>query len=515
MKKKYTCIGLLMSLMACNLMAQTESIKPVYAGMPLGVVSSNGEWLGGTYRGATFIYNTITDDLTFLTEMNDLGSGIGAISPGGLAVGGYGNETSAAAAICKDGEWKVLPYPANSKVLDGGVYGVTDDETLLAGYVMGTPYKGMMYLPCIWRLEEDEYKFEMLPAPERDVQGQVPQGSIVKDISRDGTVLLGEFTDWSGMHKQPVVWIKEGGSYTYKLLGTEIIFNLNEENPGICPEYDNYVTVKRGDPGYDEQFKYWTSLRSKYSQKMAKFETGKKFNTNYLRLSGNGRWLVTTILEPLEGHQTQYSSYAYRLDLSDGSGAAYRSIPQVRSAAIMDDGTLWATVPLTNFTQAALVFSGTTYVTADEWIKEKIGIDVSDDLTFTLDLTDPQTQEPIQVDSIITGYPLLSKDGSVLAGTLWDPAGERGYINYYLYTGIPDAMRPASLPTNNGITVTNKCIYFPGQAERITLTELTGKTVCNIQTAACQVDVSHLPEGIYIVRWVTGGQIKAKKVIIK
>lgn len=486
-------------------MAQEAIFETVGDNMTATAISPNGKWIGLNMPGElgtnieTYLYNTETQAMTQMNNAYEVSlAHAKAISPGGLQVGCYGmDDLKTPAAYYKDDAWTLLPVPQEREGKGSIAFCVSDDETLIGGEIEGLPI-GKPALPCLWRLKDGEYNVELLPYPELDVTGSVSPGGGVMGMSSDGSVLVGTIYDWTAFASVLVVWTKEKKGYTYKIYGENIAYNLEEENPGQCPEYEDYVTAQPGTPEYEEQYRIWKPLSEKYFQLREKFYTGDTFEWGAF-ISPNGRYIALNVKKAVgSGEEMALIPFPYRIDLQTGEEICYEEAQNIKVKSVLDDGTVIAYGGMM-YQERGCVFpqNSTVAVKMEDWITQKFKMDIPEELIYE--------------DGVITGYPLVSSDGSVIAGTFSIPDIWTDLTYYVRYA-------PSSIDTTQGadkasVFVREGYLNIQGAAEHISLVGLAGKVVYDAPVNGTSVDITHLPKGVYIVKLVSNGEVISSKII--
>lgn len=212
----------------------------IYAMSPNGVYAVSQGMMGMKIFNLSTgqVDNYVSDD-----GMSMYSPGIGkCVSDNGIVVGGSDLNS---ARYWKDGEWYDLPLPetvtsvnlANAITTDGskicgsiGTAEITiDDDTL-------------MQVPVIWNATDDGYSMPvLLPHPDLDFTGRVPQYITAVDISADGKIVIGQIQNATGMIAYPIIYKEnENGEWTYEIVHQEY---LNPDGlvfpqfPGDGPEW--------------------------------------------------------------------------------------------------------------------------------------------------------------------------------------------------------------------------------------------------------------------------------------
>lgn len=160
------------------------------------------------------------------------------------------------AVIYSKGEMKVLPSPHTE--LFNMAHAITPDGSVICGNVGNDNFaldsRNIMMLPAVWyRNAEGEYENPvMLPHPDKDFLGGVPQYVTANAISADGNIVAGTITASSGFWVYPIVYTRDAaGEWSYKLPALDLFYTHPEvdvpENPGDYPELKNFMTQEEID----------------------------------------------------------------------------------------------------------------------------------------------------------------------------------------------------------------------------------------------------------------------------
>lgn len=187
-------------------------------------------------------------------------------SDNGIFVGG---RTDGSAEYWKNGEWHSLSIAGKESFVNGA-NAISNDGSRICG-ILGSgefSYNSdvLMSVPCIWNAEGDGYgEPVVLPYPERDVLGTVPQYVKAIDISGDGKTIIGEIVASTGMLSYPVIYKEDGeGNWSYEIPHADLLkpegFVL-PENPGEYtgePPYPQlYMTNEQAEAYGAAMEKYW------------------------------------------------------------------------------------------------------------------------------------------------------------------------------------------------------------------------------------------------------------------
>lgn len=229
-------------------------------------ISPNGTWLySDANTGETIIYNLETDKYNLFYNMS-LGNG-NAIALDGTAVG---SSESGRASIFK-GSKAIIPSSFSGYAYSS-INGITADASRIVGIVSNNRNTGtddeenQMYFPYVADIDADGKckEITILPHPDKDFFGLVPQYSSATWVSNDGKTILGQLIDYSGMFLQPIVYRQdEAGEWSYTLPTKDMFNPYNIEVPefpefdySLFPEPTNFMTEEMK-ALYEEDIEYW------------------------------------------------------------------------------------------------------------------------------------------------------------------------------------------------------------------------------------------------------------------
>lgn len=179
-------------------------------------------------------------------------------------------------------EWQTLPGGNNSSKLATGVYAVSTDGKMLAGYVdehsasdgFGTK---AAHFAVFWTYNSNGgwNKYEELPSLNENRSARCPQPFDVLCISAYKKALVGRNIDWSGTLLYPLVYKRDGDKLVMSILYEDISQNIVSEKPKyprnkpIYPDVTPYLTdsekssyeeaLKRYDDSIDIANQDWTA----------------------------------------------------------------------------------------------------------------------------------------------------------------------------------------------------------------------------------------------------------------
>ena len=145
-----------------------------------------------------------------------------------------------------DGISYPLPIPEESY----GAYphSISADGSLIVGGVSNTglslDFTSIMTVPCVWHVnDEGGYDMcELLPYPDKDWTGLVPQYVQAVDVNNDATIIVGQITANDGFSQEPIVWRLGDEGWSYERLHPELLNPDNlpiPEHPGDGPMAPN------------------------------------------------------------------------------------------------------------------------------------------------------------------------------------------------------------------------------------------------------------------------------------
>ncbi len=237
----------------------------------ISAISPNGVYAASqTYAGVRiFNLSNGTED-SYLADPDDwsalpYGLGLGkCISDNGIVLGG----TNMSVQYWKDGEWydlEVPDYATDTNLANA----ITTDGSRICGSigVGGISWDGdaLMQAPCIWNATEDGFGAPiMLPHPEKDFTGRIPQYVTAVDISADGKTVIGQVVTATGMLAYPILYREnENGEWSYEIPHENFLMPegmVFPEYPGDGPEAPNvmdYMTEEEYQAYNEALNAYW------------------------------------------------------------------------------------------------------------------------------------------------------------------------------------------------------------------------------------------------------------------
>lgn len=450
-------------------------------------MSPNGQYIVSCGMSGTKLFDLATGKVTdFAEETGDYTYSPGianCVSDNGIVVGG---PESYAPQYWKDGEWHDLELPANSL---GGAYSqsITPDGFRICGSVktavLNMDDDTLMLEPCVWSwdAEKGEYgKPLMLPHPEVDFSGRVPQYITALDISDDGKTVIGQVRTATGMIHYPIIYSEnEDGEWSYRTLFEDKILpegvtfpEYPGENPAHYPEYTDYMTADEIE-AYNAAFEAWYASGfvlpypeyqdymtpeefAAYEKALAdaeamtaawgpKFEawmdvlneciiTWADFQYNSIRISPDGKQFANTMLVPGEpdydeiGFIPEFSNI-WVFDINGEVVAKYDQADDYTLTYFANDGVVLASSSSSGLPQSFVLANGKTTGMKD-WITSRIpeySTWIDENMTFEIEryVEDPETGDWVAdySEATMTGKAYSNPDLSIIALGLdnyWD-----------------------------------------------------------------------------------------------
>lgn len=175
--------------------------------------------------------------------------------------------TDESAVYRKGGEWHYL-LGLEGVSLSNYPQAITADGSRICGTVGLAPTSydedSLMQGPCVWNAEGDGYGSPvLLPHPDRDFLGNVPQYITAIDMSEDGKTIIGQIRDSYGLFNYPIVYREDAnGDWSYEIPHADL---MNPDNleiipfPGVgpvMPQYETFMTQEEID-AYKEVYQNW------------------------------------------------------------------------------------------------------------------------------------------------------------------------------------------------------------------------------------------------------------------
>lgn len=522
----------------------------------LNNVSANGEWAFTTHQNAGVVLYDIANKN--LTRFEGADYYADAISNDGVLAGTF----KKIPAVYKDGEWIELPIPAGVVSTTGSsARGISANGKIVCGHV-GTAQRRK---PTIWTLQDDgSYLPEILPCPEKDPSGRTLQAVDALSCSAEGDVICGRLIDYSGLINMPMYWKKNNQNvWESVLLGKDLIFKEGVEIP-VLPEYPNepnpmsyfiaadsatykqavddykatpigedpawnperYITHPDSIAAYDKAVEEYTTLNEAVDaevQAFYKLLTGKSFDAYSLRISGNGQYITSACTYKFRNSNHEVISIfsPMYIDLNTGKMEVLDDVPNGLPNGMTDEGDFFYATPYSGSTRSAFVLpaGSKTPVEFTQWVKQKSKgvLDIKPELQFTFTYIDPVTEEPVTAeDSLMTGDVHPSANGKIIIGSLIPP-GDKEYFTYIVDLNSTQSVKDIPGDKDNIVVYPNPAtdvLYIKGNAEKISVADLAGRTVYQSSSVPGSIPVSSFGKGTYLVEVTTNGKTTTHKVIV-
>lgn len=451
------------------------------SGACVNQISVDGRYAVSALYGSITIYDLTTGKQWEYTEDMGYYYGIGngnAMSAVGILVG---SQTMDDAAYWLNGEWTSLPVPEEAQFTNSA-NGITPDGSRICGGIGVSPISAtddvLMMQPAIWERNADGTYADpiLLPYPEYDFTGRVPQYVTAVSISDDGKTVAGQVIDCSGMLPWPIVFTQDAaGEWSYRMPHAEMLNPDNAvfpEYPGDGPEYpeaQDFMTDQEKE-AYQAAYDAWVESmyqgeypepedylseegKAAYEAAMAAYQTEyQEWETKYeawaevfytcvenapnlvfnnVRLSATGRYLAQDQMLPdpnaMGWGPGAFLYMPWRFDLSDDSITKYEGA-SVMSTAMANDGTILGTNG--NQDTAYILMDGkmaelTEWMTLNcpeiaAWMDQNMRWDVSD---YIWNEETEEYEEVIVEKVSITGVPTCNPDLSIIGtwmANTWD-----------------------------------------------------------------------------------------------
>lgn len=239
----------------------------------LQTISPDGKYAAGELYGTVTLYNIETGEAThFVSDYETVEYGLGmgnVLSSTGIMLGS--NSQVGPAAYYQNGEWTALQVPYID--LQNSVHGITPDGMRICGNVGLAPISTddtevPMMVPAVWDLQPNgEYgPCQLLPHPDLDFTGRVPQYITAHIISDDGKTILGQIRDYMGFFCTLIWYTQDSeGEWSYHEAPSSL-YNPNNltfpEWPGQdpkCPQMEDFMTQAEKD-AYESAYEAWEQV---------------------------------------------------------------------------------------------------------------------------------------------------------------------------------------------------------------------------------------------------------------
>lgn len=558
MKKIY------ISFAAAMLAAQASAVQPTaYPNFQITGISPDGHYAASSLYGTMRVIDLITGDVISFEE-GDMGAtyyeqGAGNyVSNTGIVLGSMFNTLNA--AYIKDGEWFELnvPNPEFSNMANG----ITPDGLRICGSVglseFSTESTTSMLVPAVWNLQENgEYSDAvLLPHPELDFSGRVPQYITAISISDDGRTVAGQIRDYSGMCCEPIIYtLDDENNWSYSLPAHDLInpdHLVLPEDPGdgpVGPDMEDYMTEEEreayeaavmewymtfeGDypdmldymspeelDAYNEAYEAYQVVYAEWYERFTAFndvlneifESSPEYEFNSVILSPDGKRLVTSQQfvdsDPLSwSRDVEFTSAIFNLENGEVTvlDKAYNMKPISITSAYTILGYTQESDPV-NFVakvwtegaeQPMTLYSYMQMANANTaaWIEENMVHDIQ--------MYDWESGEFVTYENVmITGVPLASADMSLVVTHVenyFDYETEAATYSYILPASAEVGIKAVESTQLALSTLPGAVLIVNGKASSLQVFDLNGRNVFEASDATGALSTG-LGAGIYVVK---------------
>ncbi len=430
------------------------------------------------------------------------------LSDNGIVVGG----TDYAVQYWKDGEWydlEVPDYATDTNLANA----ITTDGSRICGSigVGGISWDGdaLMQAPCIWNATENGFGAPiMLPHPEKDFTGRIPQYVTAIDISGDGKTVIGQVVTATGMLAYPIIYREnENGEWSYEIPHEDFLMpegTVFPEYPGDGPEppsLADYMTDEEYQAYNEALNAYWweeipdepkatdfmsDEEKAKYEAALAAYnvaneEWSEKFNAwfdlweqcmktcpdyqfNSVQISSDGNYYGCTIQiagESDPGSWSPWGSKDYNVWVFDVNGEGitkYNQTTDLNLTYLANNGIALAATSVGTTNNSFVLRNGECQGMYDwmnqvcpeyaSWMEENMTLEYEDYEE------DPETGDwvPVEKKEMMTGRPISTPDLSMMAlsvQNIWDYSTEADAFIFDLKTatGVESVETSSSLET--------------------------------------------------------------------
>lgn len=567
---------LLLGAAAIVAASASADIPAIYENLQILGISSDGKTAYSENMGTLTLIDIATGNLTeYIGEENNgfvAGQG-GCFTTDGMLVGA----TALGAAYLKDGQWIQLDVP--NPQFDSYAQGVTPDGSLIVGMVgmakMSTDDTDTpMQVPAAWSRNTDGTygECQLLPYPEKDFSGRVPQYVTAFTPRADGNLVIGQVVDYSGSMTSVIYYTRDNsGKWSYNASLNKLC-NPNglvfPEVPGDAPETpqwtdfmtdeekaaydvaveewtnegsgDNSTYPKYEDFASDEEkaayaaaYAAWETAFASWNDKfmaynavlMQCFEEGVPVMMNNLYLSADNKSVVSTTSiryeDPSNWTGISSSYTPITIDLETGK---YDIKPHenIVISSLAADGTIFGWTESETVPRKAMVYKpGATepvslYGYYQEYAPETAAW-IKENMIRDIEMYDYESGSWIPVHDVeFTGTPHVTPDLKVLAtavANVWDetvPVNIYSYVLPRSHAGVEGVADDAADSLKVSVFKGGR-IAIEGEADTVTVFDADGRVMFN--AAAADVIETGLASGAYIIKVTSVNGVKTVKAM--
>ncbi|MDE6207140.1 MAG: T9SS type A sorting domain-containing protein [Muribaculaceae bacterium] len=559
MKKSLLLAGLcgMVSMSSLAFEAPKVDVDVSWHGM-----SPNGQYVVSSLYGSLLIYDRATGTEYRYAEdgMESYSVGIGnSVSNTGIVL--CSNSAHFNASYWEDGQWKEVIV--KNPELTNSLNAVTPDGSRIAGNLggaeIGLDADAIMQLPAVWdRNADGSYTLTELPYPDKDFLGRVPQYVTATCISADGSVVLGQIRDFSGMFIQPIVYTQDAaGKWQYNL-PLERYFTLEGEipvDPGEGPSHPDVMQFmsEEGLAAYNAAMEAWvesgydfslypdvndylteaekaafdeavTDYQKVYDEWYAKFEVFQaffetlfdkvpRFTFNALCMSPDGKkFVMTDNVEDDSDSMSWFPTYIntpWLIDTANGNVEKLSFGKSMSVNQLFNDGTCFAYNGNSTPSVSYIIKDGECQDTYDYLcaLDPNMKSWCEANLVHEVESYDWETEETTYDKYVFTGATFASEDMSLMSMWVlsdWD-------YNYFTWGYLFDLSEYAGISqveasgNNIGFDAAGT-LHVGDDIQSVNVYDLAGRLVLD------GTDGSRLSNGIYLVRALRtdGSTISAK-----
>lgn len=551
-------------LSALSLSAMAIIIEPTtYDNVSFRYLSPNGVYavsdLNGKVTIMAFESSSFSEPTyTYGDEETSYSCGQGnSISNDGTVVGIVGEDLNA--AYWEDGEWYMLDVPDLNMMNMANA--ITPDGSRICGSVgfnaLSLDGDNLMMAPAYWdRDANGGYgDYVLLPYPNVDLTGRVPQYVTAIYISEDGRTIGGQVTDGMGMLNYPIVYTQaEDGKWSYTILLEEQFKPKGELMPfpgempampvqeeymseeaiaeylaainafyngetTVFPEITDYMTSEElaryeaDKAAYDEEYAVWWAAFEAFQQMYNEvYDTAPRFMFNNVRLTPDGNTYVCTreVRDTGTGSwNPKATNVPCSIKIADQTSTEYAYEGQSLLAVSVPNNDVILTATDANGVPASgyvLNMADKSYVNLYDWLAEKsdfLAKWVEETLVKEVSRFDPWTGETIEGKFQYTGQAYTSSDMEEIVfwnGASWDST--YSLMAWGCYINIPgtnlsvetvDKDNSAIRFDNAGNLVSSQCL------SDVKVYDMSGRLIISADKAT-GIFGTPLSSGVYVVR---------------
>lgn len=564
---------LLLSLSIPFLAVSASAIEPmVLEGEAITAISPNGVWAAGQIAdGCVIIHNFETGDVwTYITDgaiLNYYTGLANAISDIGVLIGTTRTDN---AAYWENGKWRDLPGVDPKYISNTG--SITPDGSVICGGLGTATFSldsdDLLLSPAVWYRQADGTYSDpvMLPHPEFDLTGRVPQYITAVGISNDGKTIAGQIRDFTGFMMEPIIYrCDDNGNWTYKMLARDLLNPQGivfPEWPGELsdeflmpsqewfmdqdqidafieafeewdysddgPQYEDFMTPEQIE-AYNKAMAEYLEVYNPWAEKYVDFMnayyeyvwSGTAFYFNNVRISPDGKSYLTTAEMP------DYSNHTIVIDIDTDTPKIYNSNQNILISCMTDDGSILGTL------QAGGADTGTRIsyiypqgqdkaVPLHDYMRE-INPEIADwmeDNMIREVITGISNVGTFSTrDMMCSGIPIATPDMSVIVGSnttlSWMDYDGPEFISFVYPTGIEAGVDEIATENQYKVNlIEGGSISLIGQFNSLDIYDLSGTKVYSVEQPAEIVNPG-LTSGIYIISAIdeTGNQHRMKAML--